>query len=178
MSLIFKLILLLAKYLPIFSHWLGRAVSWCSLLLVLLVFVVATMRYVFKIGSIPMQEIIIYLHGMIFMLAASYTLASDEHVRVDVFYARMSDKGRAWVNLFGTVFLLFPVCWFIFSNSLDYVLLSWRVGESSSEAGGLPYLYLLKSLLLLMPALVALQGLSTVIRCSYKLLGIEAKISD
>lgn len=143
-----------------FNCWVGRLASWCSLLLVLLVFALAILRYLFSIGSIALQELVIYFHGMLFMLAASYTLAEDEHVRVDVFYARFSKTRKAWVNLLGTGLFLWPMCWFIFAQSLDYVLLSWRIQESSSESGGLAYLFLLKSLLLIMPVLVALQGVA------------------
>lgn len=117
------------------------------------------MRYVFKIGSIPLQEAVIYLHGFLFMLTAGYTLAKDEHVRVDVFYARLSRNQKYWVNITGSLLFLLPLCWFVFVYSLDYVLVSWRVMESSPESGGLPYLFLLKSLILAMPTLLGLQGL-------------------
>ena len=146
------------------NRLIGHSVAWCSLLLVLLVFVLAVMRYVFKLGSISLQEVVIYLHGILFMLGASYTLADDEHVRVDVFYARLSTTGRAWVNLLGCGLFLLPMCWFIYSNSFGYVSLSWRIGETSSEAGGLPYLFLLKSLILIMPALLAVQGLGMMLQ--------------
>ena len=147
------------RFIESFSDWLGRTVSWCSLFLVLLVFVIAVMRYIFKIGSIPLQETVIYLHGFLFMLTAGYTLAKDEHVRVDVFYARLPKRSKHWINLVGVVLFLMPLCWFVFSYSWDYVSLSWRVQESSPESGGLPYLFLLKSLLVAMPVLLALQGL-------------------
>jgi TRAP-type mannitol/chloroaromatic compound transport system permease small subunit len=146
------------------NRLIGQSVAWCSLLLVLLVFVIAVLRYVFKFGSISMQEIVIYLHGMIFMLGASYTLADDEHVRVDVFYARFSNSMRAWINLLGCTLFLLPMCWFIYSNSFNYVAQSWQIGETSSEAGGLPYLFLLKSLLLAMPVLLATQGLAVILK--------------
>lgn len=146
------------------SEWSGQAVSWLTLMMVLLVFVVVVLRYAFNIGSIELQESITYLHGMIFLLAASFTLKEDEHVRVDVFYSAMNHRRRAWVDLIGTVLFLFPVCIYIFSMSLDYVLISWRIGEASGEAGGLPALYLLKSLILIMPVLMMLQGLAWIIR--------------
>ena len=146
------------------SHWSGRVVSWLTLLMVVLVFIVVVLRYLFEIGSIPLQESITYLHAMVFLLGATYTLHQDEHVRVDVFYSSLSHKGRAWIDLAGTLFLLFPVCLYIFTMSLDYVLLSWRIHESSSEAGGLPGLYLLKSLILIMPVTMMIQGLANILR--------------
>ena len=106
-----------------------------------------------------MQEAVIYLHGFLFMLTAGYTLAKDDHVRVDVFYSRLTQTQKHWVNLVGCILFLFPLCWFVFTYSLNYVLLSWRVMESSPESGGLPYLFLLKSLLLAMPVLLGLQGI-------------------
>jgi TRAP-type mannitol/chloroaromatic compound transport system permease small subunit len=146
------------------SYWSGRLVSWLTLSLVLLVFIVVVLRYLFDMGSIPLQESITYLHGMVFLLGAAFTLQQDEHVRVDVFYSSMTHRNRAWVDLGGTIFLLFPVCLYIFTMSLDYVLLSWRINESSSEAGGLPGLYLLKSLILIMPVMMMIQGTANIVR--------------
>lgn len=148
-----------------FSQWTGRMVSWLTLFLVLLVFTVVVLRYLFSMGSIPMQESIVYLHGMIFLLGSAYTLQQNEHVRVDVFYTSMSPRKKAWVDMIGSIVLLFPVCLYIFSMSLDYVLISWRINESSGEAGGLPGLYWLKSLILVMPVLMMLQGAAWILRC-------------
>ncbi|MCP3675902.1 MAG: TRAP transporter small permease subunit [Gammaproteobacteria bacterium] len=164
MDTVQKLISGLAIKIENLSEWSGQAVSWLTLIMVLLVFVIVVLRYTFNIGSIELQESTTYLHGMIFLLAASFTLKEDEHVRVDVFYSAMSHRRRAWVDLIGTVLFLFPVCIYIFSMSLDYVLLSWRISEASGEVGGLPALYLLKSLILIMPILMMLQGLAWIIR--------------
>ena len=158
------LITRLSQKITQLNRFIGRTVAWCSLFLVLLVFLLAVLRYAFKLGSISMQELVIYFHAMIFMLGASYALADNEHVRVDVIYARLSAKTRAWINLVGCALFLLPMCWFIFSNSFGYVALSWNIGETSPEAGGLPYLFLLKSLLLLMPVLLALQGISMILQ--------------
>ncbi|RLA00582.1 MAG: C4-dicarboxylate ABC transporter permease [Gammaproteobacteria bacterium] len=154
----------LATKIDKISEWSGRFISWLTLLMVLLVFVIVIMRYLFNMGSIQLQETVTYLHGMVFLLGAAYTLQQDKQVRVDVFYSSMSHKNRARVDLIGTLLLLFPVCIYIFSMSLDYVLLSWRINEASGETGGLPSLYLLKSLLLIMPLMMMLQGLANLIR--------------
>ncbi len=153
----------IAFSIEIFSRWVGHLTSWLTFLMVLVVFFVVIMRYLFNMGSIELQESIIYLHGMVFLLAAAFTLQQDEHVRVDVFYGKWNDRKRAWVDLTGTFLLLFPVCIYIFSMSLDFVLLSWKINESSGEAGGLGGLYLLKSLILIMPVLLMLQGLAWII---------------
>lgn len=142
------------------SSWMGRAVSWLTLALVLLTFAVVLLRYAFDLGWIAMQESITYLHAALFMLGAAYTLQSDDHVRVDIFYRPLTARGQAWVNLLGTLFLLLPVCLFIGWISWAYVASSWVLREGSHEAGGLDLVWLLKTLLLLMPALLALQGLA------------------
>ena len=137
---------------------IGHAVSWLTLLMVLNIFIVVVLRYFFDTGWIAMQESAIYLHATNFMLGSAFTLAQDGHVRVDIFYQKFSPRGRAWVDLLGTLFLLLPVCAFIFWASLDYVASAWHIREASPEAGGLPWLYVLKSLLLLMPVLLLIQG--------------------
>ena len=148
------------------STVIGRAASWLTLFMVLVTFVVVVMRYAFDAGFIWIQESVVWMHAAVFMLGAAYTLHDEEHVRVDVFYRNMSPQRRAWVDLAGVVVFLFPVCLFLAVNSWDFVLQSWRIGESSREPGGLPYpfLPLLKSALLLMPLTVALQGLSLALK--------------
>lgn len=148
------------------STVIGRGVSWLTLLMVLVTFVVVVMRYVFDAGYIWVQESVIWMHAVVFMLGAAYTLHDEEHVRVDVFYRNMSPRRRAWVDLIGVVVFLLPLCAFLAWNSWDFVVQSWRIGESSREPGGLPYpfLPLLKSALLLMPLTVSLQGLSLLLK--------------
>ena len=161
----------LAEHISQLNRGIGKLISWSSLLLVVLVFVIAIMRYAFKIGSIPMQELVLYLHAIIFMFGASFTLADEGHVRVDIIYAKLNEKKKAWVNLLGTLLFLMPVCVFIIYTSFGYVELSWRINESSSEAGGLPYLFLLKSMIVIMPSLLMLQGLAVVMNSLSTLLG-------
>ena len=154
-----------------FTLAMGRTTAWLALLLVLGMVLVVVLRYGFEIGNIALQESLTYLHGGLFMLAIAYTLAEDEHVRVDVLYQRFSPRNRAWVNLLGTLFLLLPVCAALFWLSLDYVLSSWKEQEGSAN-GGLPFVYLLKSLLLILPAMLTLQGLAELLRHSLTLMGV------
>ncbi len=144
------------------STAIGRAASWLTLFMVLVTFVVVVMRYVFDAGLIWVQESVIWMHAAVFMLGAAYTLRDEEHVRVDVFYRKMSPRRRAWVDLVGVAIFLFPLCLFLAWNSFDFVTQSWRIREMSRESGGLPYPFvpLLKSVLLLMPLAVAMQGVS------------------
>lgn len=144
--------------LELISESTGRLISWLTLFIVLVTFVVVVLRYVFDFGSIALQESISYMHAFVFMLGAAYTLKHDSHVRVDIFYRAMSPTKKAWVNLLGTLLLLFPVCLFIMYSSWDYVFTSWSQLEESGEAGGLAYVYILKTTLLLMPLLLMLQG--------------------
>jgi TRAP-type mannitol/chloroaromatic compound transport system permease small subunit len=142
----------------------GKLISWLTLFMVLLTFLIVVLRYGFNIGWIAMQESVLYFHGTVFMLGAAYTLKADGHVRVDIFYQNFSIKGKALVNLLGALFLLLPVCIFIFYISFDYVAASWLIMEKSSEAGGLPLVYLSKSLLLIMAISLSLQGVSEICR--------------
>lgn len=145
-----------------FSIATGRAAAWLTLLMVLVTVSIVIWRYVFGAGAIWLQESLTWMHGAVFMLGAAYTLQGDGHVRVDIFYREMSERRKAWVNLLGVLLFLFPLCGLFFYESFNYVAASWRFAEISRNAGGLPYpaVPLLKSILLVMPACVSLQGLS------------------
>jgi TRAP-type mannitol/chloroaromatic compound transport system permease small subunit len=147
-----------------FIDWGGRTVSWLSLFLVLVTFLVVVLRYVFDIGSIALQETSTYLHATIFLAGMAYTLQQDAHVRVDIFYNRCSVRIKAWINLLGSLFLLLPFMVFISWISWQYITDSWSVLEGSREAGGLPGVFLLKSMILLMTSLLSLQAFTQVIR--------------
>ena len=154
----------LAGRLDQIAEYTGRFISWATLLMVLVTFLVVVLRYVFDLGWIALQESVTYLHASVFMLGAAYTLKHQGHVRVDIFYQKMSPRSRAWVDLLGALLLLFPVCGFIFWVSWEYVLNSWNVLEGSREAGGLPGVFLLKSLILLLPLTLGMQGIATMLR--------------
>jgi len=147
-----------------FAEMTGRMVSWLTLALGLAGFLVVVMRYAFDSGYIWMQESLTWMHALIFMLGASYTLRHDEHVRVDVIYRGLPPRARAAIDLAGTLILLLPLCGYLLYESLPYVQASWRVAERSREAGGLPALYLLKTLIPLMAGLLALQGVAEALK--------------
>lgn len=142
------------------SERTGQAVAWLTLCMVLITFVIVVLRYGFNIGFISLQESVVYMHAAVFMLGAGFVLKRNAHVRVDILYRRMSPRGQAWVDLLGILLLLLPWMIFMVWISWDYVASSWSLKESSRETGGLPYLYFLKTLLVLMPLLVAVQALS------------------
>jgi len=152
----------------------GHAISWLSLGVVLLTFIVVVLRYGFDIGWIWMQESVTYMYAWGFMLAAGYTLKHEGHVRVDIFYCEFSQRQKAWVNLLGSLFLLFPMFIFIAWISFDYVLTSWHIHEASREAGGLAFVYILKTSLFIMPLLVLLQGSAMILRSIETLLNNPA----
>lgn len=144
-------------------EWTGRALAWLSLTMVLVTFTVVLLRYAFGIGWIAMQESVMWMHGVLFMLGLAYALKHDAHVRVDIVYRRLDARGRAWIDLLGTLFLLLPVSAFIVWSSWRYVGNAWAIGESSREAGGLPGLYLLKTVIPVSAVLLAVQGVAIVL---------------
>ncbi len=155
------------------NEWIGRAIAWLTLAMVVVTFTVVLFRYLFNTGWIAMQESITYMHALVFMLGAAYTLRHDGHVRVDIFYQRFGPRGRAWVDLLGTLLLLLPFMLFIAWVSWEYVAISWELEEGSREAGGLPGVYLLKTAIPLMALSVLLQGGALALRAVLVLLGQE-----
>lgn len=155
------------------NAWTGNVVAWLTLGMVLLTLTVVVLRYAFDIGMIWLQESITWMHAAVFMLGAAGTLQRDEHVRVDIFYRRLGPRGRACVDLGGTLLLLLPFCTWLAIEAWDYVAASWSLREASRDAGGLPwpFLPLLKTLLLVMPVAVALQGIALLLRAWQALRG-------
>lgn len=151
---------------PAWAAWpirvIGEGVAWLTLAMVLLTFVIVLLRYGFNLGWIWLQESVTYLHASVFMLAAAWTLQADGHVRVDIFYRDAGPGRQAWVNLLGTLLFLAPLCLFLIIVGWEYVAASWQLLEGSREAGGLPLVYLLKSLVLLLPVLLLLQSVCIV----------------
>lgn len=154
------------------SEWTGRAISWLTLAMALVMFLVVVLRYAFNTGSIALQESVSYLHAAVFLLGAAYTLKQGGHVRVDIFYQRMSARRRALVDTAGGALLLLPTCIFTLVISLPYVANSWRLLEGSREPGGLPAVFLLKTLIPLAMALLALQGVAHMARAVRQLIGL------
>lgn len=148
------------------SHLAGRVTAWLTLAMVLLTTVIVVMRYAFDAGWIWMQESVTWMHAAVFMIGASYTLLHEEHVRVDIFYRNMSPRRRALIDVLGVLLLLLPLCAFLAWMAWDFAATSWSIHESSREPGGLPYpmIPLLKSIVVIMPVLVALQGVSLLLR--------------
>ena len=143
----------------------GKSVSWLLLFMVLITFFIVVMRYGMNLGWIWLQELVVYLHSAVFLLAIAWAFQADEHVRVDIFYRDKSPRHQAWVNLLGTTVFVIPFSLFLLWVSWDYVTAAWSVMEGSREAGGLDFVYVLKALVLVMPVLVLIQCLDTIPRC-------------
>lgn len=144
---------------------LGRGVAWMTLVMVVLIFSIVVLRYGFNLGWIWLQESVTYMHALVFMMAAAWALQTDDHVRVDILYRSKSRRYKDWVNLLGTVLFLVPFSLFLLFIGWDYVSASWETLESSREAGGLPLVFALKSLILVLPVLLLLQSWSTARQC-------------
>lgn len=152
------------RLLDAISDWTGRLLSWLILFMVVVTFVIVVLRYGFDLGWIALQESVLWMHGMVLMLGGAYTLRHEAHVRVDVFYRLFSARTQAMVDIAGTVLLLLPVCTFMLWSSWGYVADSWALAEQSREAGGLPALYLLKTVIPVTAVLLALEGVALAIR--------------
>lgn len=154
----------LADMLDWINRIIGNTVMWCALAMVLLQFMLVLARYVFGVASIFWSEGVLYLHGMIFMLGAGYTLLVQGHVRVDIFYSRLPLRGQAMVDIFGHLALLGPSTLILLYWSWPMVRRSWAILEGPISVGGIPASFLLKSLVPAFCVLLLIQALSALIR--------------
>lgn len=150
----------LAERLSLVAEHTGRAVAWLALLLVLVVCYDVAMRYLFRGGSIAVQELAWHFYALLFLLGAAYTLRHDGHVRVDLVYQRLSPRTRAWIDLTGAVLFLLPLCAVIIATAVPFAYQAYVHAEGSPDVGGLPYRFVLKSAIPLGFALLALQGIA------------------
>ncbi len=167
----------IARAIDRLNERIGQGVSWMCLVMVLIGCYNAIGRYLgrflgWNLSSNAYLELQWYLFSLIFLLAAAYTLRRDAHVRVDVLYGRLSNKGRAWVDLCGSLFFLLPFCVFGLVASWPSVRSSWAVREMSPDPGGLPR-YPLKTMILVAFLLLILQGVSEILKRIAILRGID-----
>ena len=161
-----------SKFLSTLDTWIeavGNATSWCTIFMVIITCLVVILRYGFGIGSILLQETVVYMHGIVILFGLAYTLKHDGHVRVDLVYSNQTTKKKAWTNLLGHAFFLIPFGLILVAESLgisssipierSYVGRSWTVLEGSAEVGGLPGIFLLKSLIPLCGSLLVIQAI-------------------
>lgn len=139
---------------------IGGAARWFALGLVVVTAVIVIQRYVFGYASTKLQESVIYMHALLFLLASAAALLNGGHVRVDVLYTRLSDRGKAWTDLLGTYLALMPMCALILWSSTGYMNSTWRILEQSRESDGLPFVFLLKTAIPVFAIMLILQGFS------------------
>lgn len=150
----------ISGWIDALNRVVGRVVSWATLLVVVVVFVDVVMRYAFNTSFVFTQELEWHLFGFIFLMGAGYTLLKDGHVRVDIFYQRLSKKGKAWINLLGVLFFLLPGCYLILATSWPFVVNACITGECSPDPGGIPHRFIVKSFIPAGFFLLLLQGIS------------------
>ena len=151
------------------NDWVGRCVRWLALLMLLAQFAVVVLRYLFGTSYIWASESVLYLHAALFMLGAGYTLLVDGHVRVDIFYGSLSEHGKAWINLIGTVLFLLPTCLVILWFTWRFTANSWAIREGPLSVGGIPASFLLKTLIPAFAVLLLIQGVSLALRSILRL---------
>lgn len=163
----------LARWIDALQEQVGRAVSWLMFALVVLVFGDVVLRYLFNTGAVFIQEFEWYLFGTIYLLAAGYTMLYNEHVRVDVVYAKLPPRSRAWLDFVLMFVFFFPACILVIYTSWPFVRNSWDILEGSPDPGGIPARFVLKSMIIVGFALLALQGVSQAIKSFYWAMGWE-----
>ena len=139
-------------YLEKTINSLGKFISLMIPVMTILMIVIIVARYFFGIGLTGVQELVMYIHALIFLGCAGYVHFKDEHVRVDIFYRDSSNTFKKNINFFLSLFFLIPVCFVVGFYSYELVEMSWKIKETSTEAGGLNFVYLQKSLVILFPA--------------------------
>ncbi len=169
------LIRTLCRWIDTLNTWVGKGVSWVTTLVVLVVFVDVVMRYAFKTSYVFTQELEWHLFAVIFLMGAGYTLLKDGHVRVDIFYQRFGDKGKAWINFLGVLFFLLPGCYMVIVTSWKFVGNSFAVMEGSADPGGIPYRYLIKACIPAGFGLITLQGISLGLKSFLTIIGKNAE---
>jgi TRAP-type mannitol/chloroaromatic compound transport system permease small subunit len=167
-------LLALARAIDKVNETIGRAVSWLVLGLVLVQLLVVLLRYMYGIGSIKLQESILYMHGTLFLAGAAFTLLHNGHVRIDIIYRAAGKQLKAAIDLLGSIFLLLPAMTLVAWASFPYVRNAWMILEGSKETSGIQAVYLLKSLLLVFAVTMLLQGVSLAIHALAALIGYEA----
>ena len=132
-------------------NFIGKFISLMIPAIVLLMIVIIIARYFLGIGLTGIQELVMYMHALIFLGCAGYVQYKDEHVRVDIFYRDASNSYKAKINFFLSLLFLLPLCFIVGYFSIELINMSWKIKEVSTEAGGLGFVYIQKTLIVLFP---------------------------
>lgn len=147
-----------------FTESVGKAASWFGVLMVIIISIDVIIRYLFKFTFIWITELEIYLFGFMFLFGSGYALKNEKHVRVDVFYSKLSEKKKAFIDLLGGLLYLVPWSYLVISGSWKYAYNSFKIGEGSAQPGGLPALYILKFAIAFGFILLLLQGIAEILK--------------
>ncbi|EID4341529.1 TPA: TRAP transporter small permease subunit [Vibrio vulnificus] len=151
----------------------GDLLGWLSsvLFILLLANVVydVVMRYMFNDVSIAFQEMEWHLFSAVFLLGIPFALKSGGHVRVDLFYERLSHRAQAIIDLLGTIFFLFPFCLLVAWFGIDFAKESYALGETSGDPGGLPYRWVIKAIIPLSFLFMAISGVGLLLHSLNKI---------
>ena len=164
---------LIVRVIDCINEQVGRGVAWLTVAMVVNVFAVVVLRYLFDVGWVWMQELYVWSHATVFMLGAAYTLIHDGHVRIDLIYRTASKRYQSIINILGCVFLAGPLVYVIFDRSWRMIIRSWDIHEKSAEAGGLPGVFLLKTVIAVFCVLFGLQILALFLRSVETLLSVN-----
>ncbi|MEQ9424364.1 MAG: TRAP transporter small permease subunit [Cyclobacteriaceae bacterium] len=165
----------IASFINHFNEKIGNAISWLTSILVWVICLDVVLRYFFNLSWSGLFELEWHLFALLFLLGAASTLTADKHVRVDVFYSKFSEKGKAWVNLIGTVVFLMPLCWVVIKSSIPFVMNSYEIMEGSPDPGGLPFRFIVKSAIPIGFFLLMLQGISLMLTSLLTIQGKQLK---
>ena len=155
------------------NWYIGQVFSWLAVAIVAVCFTVVVQRYVFSVSYLWLQDLYVWLNGAMFTAVAGFAFLRNDHVRLDIFYARASLRTKAIVDLACTLVFLFPFSYVVVAWGWTFVARSWRFGEGSANIGGLPGLFVLKSFIIAFAVLIALEGLAIALRSVLVLQGRE-----
>ncbi|MGQ8366634.1 TRAP transporter small permease subunit [Glaciecola sp. 1036] len=172
------MLLKISAFIDSINSLMGRFISYATIVMALLMFIIVVLRYGFNLGWIALQESVTYLHAAVFLLGAAYTYQQDGHVRVDIFYRRFTNRKKTWVNLLGSLCFMLPVSLYIAIVCIDYVAESWSLLEGSMEPGGLPLVFLLKTFIFLFSLSLVIQAVSEIIKHTLSLLNTPSVIKE
>jgi TRAP-type mannitol/chloroaromatic compound transport system permease small subunit len=165
----------LARRIDAFHEQWGNGVSWLMFGMVAVVFGDVIFRYLFNRSWVFIQELEWHLFGVVYLLAAGYTMLHDEHVRVDIWYAKQSPRKQAWVDFILLFVMFFPSCILIVYTTWPFLKNSFAVNEGSPDPGGIPARWVLKSVIIIGFLLLILQGISQAIKNFYWGMGWEER---
>jgi TRAP-type mannitol/chloroaromatic compound transport system permease small subunit len=168
-----RVLAVIVRVVSAINSLVGNVFAWLALAMVLVCFAVVVQRYAFSTGRVWMQDLYVWLNGAMFTAVAGFALLRNDHVRVDIWYRPAKLRTKALIDLFGVLVFLLPYCWVVWVYAWPSIVRSWRYAEGSTNIGGMPGLYVLKSFVLVFAALLALQGVAMALRAVLVLAGKE-----